>query len=151
MICALKYFNDITQRLTAQRKIRKFMNYNPCRKFVAKRLKKLQAFAIPLHPDFKVAFMQACWKKIIDTVGKVKDCLSSQKKLNREAPYLKISKYEKSKSILLQLMSCHLNLYMAKIASSKMRRNFILTSIKKRKFSCMFTQHQNKLSERGKD
>ena len=83
-----------------------------------------------------------------------KDCLNSQKrkkKLNREAPHMKISKSEKSKSILLQFASWHLHLHMTKTASIEMRGKFILTSIKMRKFSCIFTQHQNKLSEREKD
>ena len=31
---------------------------------MAKRQKKLQAFVVPPPPDFKVVFLQACWKNI---------------------------------------------------------------------------------------
>ena len=58
---------------------------------------------------------------------------------------------KKASQFYSEFASCHLNLRMAKIASTEMRKKFILTSIKVRKLSCMFTQHQNKLSEREKD
>ena len=131
---------------------------------MAKRQKELQAFAFPPPPDFKVVFLQACWKKhwcrgkewerggffisndkfLAQFMARIVWIL--KKSLNRGALYMKISKYKKIKSILPQFASCHLIFHMAKIAYSEMRRKFILTSIKMRKLSCMFTQHQNKLS-----
>ena len=136
---------------------------------MAERQKNLQAFVVPSSPQFQSWFLGSLLTKTLmqgeegpkkwvfisnDSFATIydKDCLNSEKKdLNREVPYIKITKYEKSKWILLQFASCYFNLHMANIASREIKRKFTLTSIKMRKLSCIFIQHQNKLSDREKD
>ena len=56
MKCSWKIFKSFLHTWKA-------LSDNPCHELVAKRQKKLQAFVVPPSPDFKVVFLQACWKK----------------------------------------------------------------------------------------